>query len=170
MGSLPRNKAGVGSAMNDTTRQMGGALGVAVIGSIVASGYRPAIDRDFGQLGAPHHVVGAARDSVGGAIDAVRGLAQPLRGALEEAARSDFVHAFRGAVLVSAFVLAVSAAVAFAWLPAWAVDHDDEVLHEEADAVDGLASLTFAEAEGELVAAREEQRARRGEPSDEAAT
>ena len=39
MGSLPREKAGVGSAVNDTTRQMGGALGVAIIGSIVASVY-----------------------------------------------------------------------------------------------------------------------------------
>jgi EmrB/QacA subfamily drug resistance transporter len=43
MGSLPPAKAGVGSAMNDTTRQVGGALGVAVLGSILASGYRTAI-------------------------------------------------------------------------------------------------------------------------------
>ena len=39
MGSLPREKAGVGSAVNDTTRQMGGALGVAIIGSVVSSVY-----------------------------------------------------------------------------------------------------------------------------------
>ena len=39
MGSLPLAKAGVGSAMNDTTRQIGGALGVAVLGSILASSY-----------------------------------------------------------------------------------------------------------------------------------
>ncbi len=39
MGSLPRAKAGVGSAINDTTRQVGGALGVAVIGSVVTSVY-----------------------------------------------------------------------------------------------------------------------------------
>ena len=37
MGSLPRAKAGVGSAVNDTTRQMGGAVGVAVFGSLMAS-------------------------------------------------------------------------------------------------------------------------------------
>ena len=43
MGSLPPAKAGVGSAMNDTTRQMGGALGVAVIGSILATAYRPGV-------------------------------------------------------------------------------------------------------------------------------
>ncbi len=39
MGSLPRAKAGIGSAINDTTRQVGGALGVAVIGTIVSSVY-----------------------------------------------------------------------------------------------------------------------------------
>ena len=39
MGSLPRSKAGVGSAVNDTTRQVGGALGVAIIGSVVSSAY-----------------------------------------------------------------------------------------------------------------------------------
>ena len=44
MGSLPREKAGVGSAVNDTTRQMGGALGVAIIGTIVASVYSSGID------------------------------------------------------------------------------------------------------------------------------
>src|SRR6266545_4985144 len=43
MGSLPPAKAGVGSAMNDTTRQVGGALGVAVLGSILAAGYGAAI-------------------------------------------------------------------------------------------------------------------------------
>ena len=39
MGALPRSKAGVGSAINDTTRQVGGALGVAIIGSVVSSVY-----------------------------------------------------------------------------------------------------------------------------------
>ena len=41
MGSLPREKAGVGSAMNDTTRQVGGAIGVAVLGSLLSSHYGP---------------------------------------------------------------------------------------------------------------------------------
>src|SRR5262249_40660111 len=43
MGSLPREKAGIGSAMNDTTRQVGGALGVAVLGSITAASYHASI-------------------------------------------------------------------------------------------------------------------------------
>ena len=44
MSSVPLAKAGVGSAMNDTTREVGGALGIAVFGSIVNSGYRAAMD------------------------------------------------------------------------------------------------------------------------------
>ncbi len=51
MGSLPRAKAGVGSAMNDTTRQMGGALGVAVLGSVFATVYRPGDERPTAGLG-----------------------------------------------------------------------------------------------------------------------
>ena len=45
MGSLPRAKAGVGSAVNDTTRQMGGAVGVAVFGSLMASHFTERDDR-----------------------------------------------------------------------------------------------------------------------------
>src|SRR6202011_3857107 len=49
MGAVPRGRAGVGSAINDTTRQVGGALGVAVMGSVGASLYR---------RGAPHALAG----------------------------------------------------------------------------------------------------------------
>ena len=56
MSAVPEAKAGVGSAMSDVTRQVGGALGVAVIGSITATAYTRDMD------GAP-----AAADSVGGA-------------------------------------------------------------------------------------------------------
>ena len=65
LGSLPREKAGVGSAMNDTTRQIGGAIGVAVLGSIVASTYRSQMATKLdGKVRAG--VVHAASDSVGG--------------------------------------------------------------------------------------------------------
>ena len=45
MGSVPRDRAGVGSAVNDTTRQTGGALGVAVLGSIAATQYNSHISK-----------------------------------------------------------------------------------------------------------------------------
>ena len=50
MGSLPREKAGVGSAMNDTTREIGGALGVAIIGSLTARRTPPARRRGRGRI------------------------------------------------------------------------------------------------------------------------
>ena len=52
MGSLPLEKASVGSAVNDTTRTTGGALGVAILGSLLASQYRG--DMDEAVSGLPH--------------------------------------------------------------------------------------------------------------------
>ena len=151
MGSLPRSKAGVGSAMNDTTRQMGGALGVAIIGSVLASSYRPGVVSKLQALHAPGSVVAAARDSIGGAVDAANTLAQPLRGHVISASRVEFVHAFRGSLLVATLVLLVAAGVVFGLLPARATDADDEPGGHDDGPIDGLASLTFAEAEGELL-------------------
>ena len=66
MGSLPLAKAGVGSAMNDTTRQIGGALGVAILGSIFASSYATHI---VSSLRGSARVVDRGRaDSVGAAL------------------------------------------------------------------------------------------------------
>jgi Na+/melibiose symporter-like transporter len=147
MGSLPPSKAGVGSAMNDTTRQMGGALGVAVIGSILASGYRPKVAAGLAKLGAPDSLIAAAKDSVGGAVDTARAtVVEPLQSAAIGVARSEYVHAFAGAMRVAAVVVAVGAVIAFAFLPARAHDARESV----EGPLDGIASLTFAEAEGVL--------------------
>ena len=146
MGSLPPAKAGVGSAMNDTTRQMGGALGVAVIGSILATSYRPGVTDALTALGAPSDVITKAQDSVGGAVQAAATLPAELGTAVATAARSEFVDAFGGALLMAAAVVAVAAVVVFMFLPARAHDAREAV----EGPLDGIASLTFAEAEGVL--------------------
>lgn len=64
VGSLPEAKAGVGSAMNDTTREVGGAIGIAVIGALVSVGYRNSLGNSLD--GADPHVEELARDSIGG--------------------------------------------------------------------------------------------------------
>jgi hypothetical protein len=158
MGSLPRSKAGVGSAMNDTTRQMGGALGVAVIGSVLASAYRPGVTSALRRAGAPADVVNDARESIGGAVEAADRLTGSLHDTVLRLARSEFVDAFHSAVLVSAGVLLLAAIVAFAFLPARAHDHVEEGeagagagLALEAE-VEALASLAAAEADAALVA------------------
>jgi MFS family permease len=66
MTSLPISKAGVGSAVNDTTREVGGALGIAVIGSIATSVYRHAVRDDLAAL--PPEAAARARDSIGQAV------------------------------------------------------------------------------------------------------
>ena len=60
--SLPMDKAGVGSAVNDTTREVGGAMGVAVIGSILAAQYRSGIKPQL--AGVQPEVAEIARDGV----------------------------------------------------------------------------------------------------------
>src|SRR5690606_5592636 len=75
MGSLPLGKAGVGSAVNDTTRQIGGALGIAVIGSVLSSIYGSTVRDAFAGSPLPADAVDAAGNSLGGAI----GVAQRLQ-------------------------------------------------------------------------------------------
>src|SRR3954454_13713106 len=69
MGSLPRAKAGVGSAVNDTTRQMGGAVGVAVFGSLMASHFASSFAEKV-QHTVPARVFVQVKDNVGQAVAA----------------------------------------------------------------------------------------------------
>src|SRR5690606_15326865 len=69
MGSLPRDKAGIGSAMNNTTRQVGGALGIAIIGSIVSSVYTSRVDALARRFSLTSSQVQTAKESIGGALD-----------------------------------------------------------------------------------------------------
>ena len=71
MGSLPRAKAGVGSAVNDTTRQVGGAVGVAVLGSILASAFRPKVG-DLLRGTVPGSLLAKVEDSLGSALGVAR--------------------------------------------------------------------------------------------------
>ena len=65
MSAVPLSKAGVGSAVNDTTRELGGALGIAVFGSLVNSAYRANVD--LGGVELPPAAAAEAEESVGGA-------------------------------------------------------------------------------------------------------
>ena len=88
MSSVPLNKAGVGSAVNDTTRELGGALGIAVLGSIVASSYRG----EFDASGLPPEVQSMAGESIGGAIRVASQLGGPEAAALVEQAGVAFTE------------------------------------------------------------------------------
>lgn len=125
MGSLPLAKAGVGSAVNDTTRQVGGALGVAIIGSIVSSVYGSKVGDFFAGKPAPKAAVDAAKNSLGGAFAVSKNLAgQPIPNAkqlsaeLIHTANQAFVEAFRWGTRVGAVVLALGVMIVLRWLPA----------------------------------------------------
>jgi predicted MFS family arabinose efflux permease len=152
MGSLPREKAGVGSAMNDTTRQVGGALGVAIMGSVLATSYRPGVNDKLAGLGLAPDVVAQARDSVGGAVQAAQGLPDAVGRLVSFAGRSEFVDGFHTTLLLAAAVSLIAAGVVFLFLPARATDHVAAELEAEGLPleVEGLAALTFAEADGAL--------------------
>jgi len=149
MGSLPREKAGVGSAMNDTTRQIGGALGVAVIGSILAAIYRPGVQSNMSAAGIAQPLIDTAKESVAGAVFGAAntpGISAETAAQIHQIAVQEYVDGIHIAMKIAAAVILFAAFIAFKWLPARADDARSEV----SGPLDGLASLTFAEAEGAL--------------------
>ena len=128
MGSLPRDKAGVGSAVNDTTRQVGGALGVAIIGSVFSSVYASHIGTDVAALHLPAPASSAANSSVGGALEVAARIGGPTGQSLADGAREAFVAGMHHGVVVGALVAIVGAFVALAFLPARAPESADDAI------------------------------------------
>jgi Na+/melibiose symporter-like transporter len=130
MGSLPLFKAGVGSAVNDTTRQVGGALGVAVVGSVLASTYGDKIADFFTGTPVPPQAVDAATNTIGAVPRVAQGLTDAgfsdLATQLEATAKSAFVSATHWGVVVAAMATAVGVVVAVLFLPAQPRPEDRE--------------------------------------------
>jgi EmrB/QacA subfamily drug resistance transporter len=119
MTSLPRERAGVGSSVNNTVRQVGGALGVAVLGSVLTSAYRGRMQPVLTAVGVPANV---AHDA-GGSIQATQGFVakapvthpQALR--LLSSANDAFVHALHVTTVAAAGISILAAVLVLAWLP-----------------------------------------------------
>jgi EmrB/QacA subfamily drug resistance transporter len=118
MGSLPLARAGVGSAVNDTTRLVGGSLGVAILGSILNASYHASIVGSVAIAGLPSSAAAAASNSLGGAVDVAGQLGGNAAQAIHNVANQAFVHAMGQAVLAGAAVALAGANFALAWLPA----------------------------------------------------
>ena len=115
MGSLPLARAGVGSAVNDTTRELGGAVGVAVIGSVFSSVYGSKIvDALHGRRRARHRREG----SVGAALAIAAKLPGAAGRAFAEIAQHAFVDGFHTALLVAAATTVAGLVAVLAFLPA----------------------------------------------------
>jgi EmrB/QacA subfamily drug resistance transporter len=141
MGALPLHQAGVGSAVNDTSREVGGALGVAIVGSMLSSLYSTNLN---GKLPAtvPVPVRDAADQSVGAALQVSAQLGR-IGAPLADAARESFVYAMSRASLVTAAVAVVGAVLAWRFLPARAAEvHDLQVPDQVPDGEPELAEAS----------------------------
>jgi EmrB/QacA subfamily drug resistance transporter len=123
MGSLSVDKAGVGSAVNDTTRELGGTLGVAIAGSIFASVYS-------GQLGAAATLTGLPvepmRHSMALAHKVIGQLPAQRAGDVRDAVNHAFLDGLQVSTLVCAGI-AFGAAIVVGWLlPSWEPAHQTE--------------------------------------------
>ncbi len=117
MGALAADQIGAGAAVNNTTRELGGTLGVAVLGSVFASAYTPKIGRAFAPFPVPPGARQAASQSVAGALAVVRhapAVAQPV---LKAAAFTGFGAGLKIACVVGAVVAVIGAVNAFRFLP-----------------------------------------------------
>jgi EmrB/QacA subfamily drug resistance transporter len=114
MQALPREKAGSASALSNTFRQVGGALGIAVLGSVLSTAYRNSIESHLAQVPA------GVRHTAGESIEATLGVAAKLgpRGdALVGPANDAFLHAMHVTALCGAGVALIGAVVVALFLP-----------------------------------------------------
>jgi EmrB/QacA subfamily drug resistance transporter len=118
MGSLPRAQAGAGSAMNSTLLQVGGALGVAIIGSVLSAGYRSSVDAVMAGHAVPGWVAEIIRSSIGGALQVAHRAGGSIGQALAQAADRGFMHGMHMAMLVACGFAVVGIIVVVAFLPA----------------------------------------------------
>jgi hypothetical protein len=115
MSSIPENKAGVGSAMNDVNRQVGGALGVAIIGSIMNSVYSSRLGDTVAKL--PDNVAGAVRDSIGSAHAVAQHLPAATAQQLGHATAQAFTDALGVGFLAAGVACAIAAPIVLRFLP-----------------------------------------------------
>ncbi|BCJ49432.1 MFS transporter [Actinoplanes sp. NBRC 14428] len=114
MAALPREKAGVGSAVSNTIRQIGGALGVAALGAVLSSAYRDDM------AGATSALPAAARDAASESISGAYGVAAqagPAGPALIQSANDAYLTAMHYASIGTTVFALLGAVVAFIWLP-----------------------------------------------------
>ncbi len=123
MSSLPMGKAGVGSAVNDTTRELGGALGVAVLGSLAASAYSSGMADLTTKL--PAAAAEAARASLGAAVEIGHRIGGQAGASIVRTAQVAYVDGMSNGLRVGAAVVVIASVLVLRFLP-------DVVPHQEA--------------------------------------
>ncbi len=124
MASVPRNRSGMGSAMNDTTRELGGALGVAILGALLSSTYESKIAETA------QNFTGPIKEGLESSLAVALQVADKLGPAAEttvNAAKDAFMGGISHSASVAAVIIAVSAVVAFVGLPKHAGKDNDVI-------------------------------------------
>jgi DHA2 family multidrug resistance protein-like MFS transporter len=111
LGATPPERAGAASAISETSSEFGGALGIAVLGSIATAIYRGRM-ADAIPAGIPEQAAQAARGTLGGAVSVAEQLPEALGAELLGAAREAFAHAFGATAAISAALAIVVAILA----------------------------------------------------------
>ncbi|SRX92049.1 major facilitator superfamily multidrug resistance protein [Rhodococcus jostii RHA1] [Mycobacterium shimoidei] len=114
MAAVPDEKQGVASAVNDTTREVGAALGIALAGSILAARYGQVLGGQLADF--PEPIRGPASNSLAQALNIAKHLG-PQGTQLADISRAAFLQAMESSVLVLAIIIAVAAALIGAWAP-----------------------------------------------------
>jgi EmrB/QacA subfamily drug resistance transporter len=114
---LPLGKAGVGSAVNDVTRELGGTFGVAVVGAVFSSVYGPRLTQLLHGAGLPAPALATARESPAAALQVAGQASASAHVVIIDAANQAFVAGLSRGSLVCAGVVALGAVFAFLVLP-----------------------------------------------------
>ncbi|MEO8005659.1 MAG: MFS transporter [Betaproteobacteria bacterium] len=110
VGAAPPERAGAAASLSETSSEFGGALGIAVFGSIGTAVYRSRIDTTL-PLDVDAGVAAAMRDTLGGAVAAANDLSAPLGTLVLDSARAAFTSGFQINALVSIVILVATASM-----------------------------------------------------------
>ena len=116
VGSLPLDKAGVASAVNDTTREVGSAVGIALLGSLLSAGYRRGLGNALDQ--APAEMAELARDSVGAALVVAQRAPAGVGDHIAATARDAFANGYSLAMTAGTALLALTGTIVIRRWPA----------------------------------------------------
>jgi len=118
MGSLPGEHTGVGSATNGTLMQVGGALGVAIVGSLLSTRYQNRMNGTLAPYRIPHQISQTILGSLGGALDVAGRVGGGAAAVLAHLARSAFISGMDLGLATAAIVVLAGAVLALLGLPA----------------------------------------------------
>jgi EmrB/QacA subfamily drug resistance transporter len=124
MASVPRNRSGMGSAMNDTTRELGSALGVAVLGAVLSAAYENEIRDTAAKFAGP--IKDGLESSLAVALQVAEKLG-PAAGSIADLAKDSFMTGLSHAAFVAAGIIFAAAVIAFFGLPKAHKEGDDTI-------------------------------------------